>query len=184
MKLETFTLRGRQLIRVLITLGVTLAALWAVMQLWDHYELAPWTRDGRVRANVVPIAPDVSGLVTDVMVQDNQHVAAGTLLFVVDRSRYELVVRQAEVAVNAQRIAMAQAQREDKRNAQLGSLVPQEERERSHTQYEQTQNGFAQAQVALDSARSGAGAGRRHDHQSGAAPGQLRHHRKTGLGAG
>ncbi|MBT9431146.1 biotin/lipoyl-binding protein [Candidatus Sodalis endolongispinus] len=76
MKSETFTLRGRQLIRVLITLGVTLAALWAVVQLWDHYELAPWTRDGRVRANVVPIAPDVSGLVTEVMVHDNQHVAA------------------------------------------------------------------------------------------------------------
>ncbi|MBT9431145.1 HlyD family secretion protein [Candidatus Sodalis endolongispinus] len=71
----------------------------------------------------------------------------------VDRSRYELAVRQAEGAVNAQRIAMAQAQREDKLNAQLATLVPQEERERSRTQYEQAQNGLAQAQVALDSAR-------------------------------
>lgn len=153
MKSETFTFPARQLVRISVTVLVTLAAIWAVLQLWDHYELAPWTRDGRVRANVVPIAPDVSGLVTEVAVHDNQPVAAGALLFVVDRTRYELAVRQAEVAVNSQRIAMAQAQREDKRNAQLGTLIPQEERERSRTQLEQGQNGLAQAEVALDSAR-------------------------------
>ncbi|WP_413735669.1 efflux RND transporter periplasmic adaptor subunit [Sodalis sp. RH21] len=153
MKSETLALRSRQLIRILVTLVVTLAAIWAVLQLWDHYELAPWTRDGRVRANVVAIAPDVSGLVTDVAIHDNQRVAAGELLFVVDRTRYELAVRQAEVALNSQRIAIAQAQREDKRNAQLGTLIPQEERERTRTQLDQAQNGLAQAEVALDSAR-------------------------------
>lgn len=153
MKSETFALRARQSIRVLVTLLVSLAAIWAVLRLWDHYELAPWTRDGRVRANVVPIAPDVSGLVTEVAVHDNQRVAAGSLLFVVDRTRYELAVRQAEVALNSQRIAIAQAQREDKRNAQLGTLIPQEERERTRTQLDQAQNALAQAEVALDSAR-------------------------------
>ncbi|NDL61589.1 efflux RND transporter periplasmic adaptor subunit [Acerihabitans arboris] len=153
MKPETFALRSRQAIRVLITLLATVAAIWAVLQLWDHYELAPWTRDGRVRANVVPIAPDVSGLVTEVAVHDNQRVTAGSLLFVVDRTRYELAVRQAEVALNSQRIAIAQARREDKRNAQLGTLIPQEERERTRTQLDQAQNALAQAEVALDSAR-------------------------------
>ncbi|HEY0207441.1 HlyD family secretion protein [Acerihabitans sp.] len=153
MKSDTFALRSRQAVRVLVTLLVTLAAIWAVLRLWDHYELAPWTRDGRVRANVVPIAPDVSGLVTEVAVHDNQRVAAGSLLFVVDSSRYELAVRQAEVGLNSQRIAIAQAQREDKRNAQLGTLIPQEERERTRTQLDQAQNALAQAEVALDSAR-------------------------------
>ncbi len=153
MKPDDLHPRARQAGRIIITLLVTAAACWAVWQLWDHYELAPWTRDGRVRANVVPIAPDVSGLVTEVAVKDNQQVKAGELLFVVDHTRYQLAVRQAEVAVKSQRIAMAQAQREDKRNAQLGSLIPQEERERSRTQLEQAQNGLAQAEVALDSAR-------------------------------
>jgi multidrug resistance efflux pump len=27
--------------------------------LWDYYMNAPWTRDGRVRADVVAVAPDV-----------------------------------------------------------------------------------------------------------------------------
>ena len=75
--------------RVVLTVAVVGAAVWAGLRLWDHYELAPWTRDGRVRANVVQIAPDVSGLVTAVPVHDNQSVAAGTLLFEIDRARYD-----------------------------------------------------------------------------------------------
>lgn len=74
--------------RVLLTLLVTSAAVWAGLRLWDHYEVAPWTRDGRVRANIVQIAPDVSGLVTAVPVADNQAAAGGTLLFEVDRARF------------------------------------------------------------------------------------------------
>lgn len=153
MKFEPLNGRTGRAVRISVTLVVTLAAIWAVFKLWDHYELAPWTRDGRVRANVVAIAPDVSGLVTKVAVHDNQRVAAGSLLFVVDRTRYELAVQQAEVALNSQRIAIAQAQREDRRNASLGTLIPQEERERTRTQLDQAQNGLAQAAVALDSAK-------------------------------
>ena len=67
---------GAQAVRVGVTLSVVAAAGWAGWQLWDHYQLAPWTRDGRVRANVVQIAPDVSGLVTAVPVSDNQPVRA------------------------------------------------------------------------------------------------------------
>jgi multidrug resistance efflux pump len=86
-----------------VTLAAVAAATWAVLHLWDHYELAPWTRDGRVRANVVQIAPDVSGLVSEVPVRDNQAVRAGDTLFTLDRARYELAVRQAEAALAAQR---------------------------------------------------------------------------------
>ena len=60
------------LVRVLVTgVAVTLAAVvgW---QLWSYYMEEPWTRDGRVLADVVQVAPDVSGLVTDVPVQDNR----------------------------------------------------------------------------------------------------------------
>jgi multidrug resistance efflux pump len=39
-------------------------------QLWIYYLEAPWTRDGRVRADVVQIAADVSGLVSEVLVHD------------------------------------------------------------------------------------------------------------------
>ena len=136
-----------------ITLAVSAAAVVAAFQLWDHYELAPWTRDGRVRANVVQIAPDVSGLVTEVAVQDNQRVQAGQLLFEVDQARYALSLRQAEAAVASQKIALAQAKREDARNASLDNLISQEVREQTRTKVEQANAALAQAQVTLDTAR-------------------------------
>jgi len=142
-----------RLARLLLTLAMVLAAAWAASRLWDHYELEPWTRDGRVRANVVQIAPDVSGLVTAVPVQDNQRVAAGALLFEVDRARYELALRQAQASLTAAKVTLAQAQRENARNADLGDLISQELREQTGTRVEAAQAGVAQAGVALDAAR-------------------------------
>ena len=65
-------------------------------QLWRHYQVEPWTRDGRVRADVVEIAPDVSGLVTRVEVANDQPVKHGQPLFYIDRDRFELALRQAK----------------------------------------------------------------------------------------
>ena len=142
-----------RLARPLVTGAVVAAAVWAGLRLWDHYELEPWTRDGRVRANVVQIAPDVSGLVTAVPVQDNQPVAAGALLFEVDRARYTLALRQAESALVAAKVALTQAQRENARNIDLGNLISQELREQTGTRVEAAQANVAQAAVALDGAR-------------------------------
>ncbi len=43
--------------RALITLVVVLVAILAGWELWSYYMLEPWTRDGRVRADVVKVAP-------------------------------------------------------------------------------------------------------------------------------
>ena len=142
-----------RLARILVTLAVVAAAILAGLRLWDHYELEPWTRDGRVRANVVQIAPDVSGLVTAVPVQDNQSVAAGALLFEVDSARYALALRQAGSALVASKVMLAQAQRENARNVDLGNLISQELREQTGSRVEAAQANVAQANVALDAAR-------------------------------
>ncbi len=157
MKAPSFSFPGRaraqRLGQVLVTLLAVAAAAWAGLRLWDHYELAPWTRDGRVRANIVQIAPDVSGLVTAVPVRDNQAVAAGALLFEVDRARYALAVRQAEAALAAQRAMSAQARRENARNAGLDDLVSKESREQALSRVEQMRAAVAQAEAALAAAR-------------------------------
>jgi multidrug resistance efflux pump len=139
--------------RLLVTFAMLAAATWAGLRLWDHYELEPWTRDGRVRANVVQIASDVSGLVTAVPIQDNQPVAAGALLFEVDRARYTLARRQAESALGATKVALTQAQRENARNNGLGDLISQELREQTATRVEAAEANVAQAAVALDAAK-------------------------------
>lgn len=89
------------LLRLAITVVVVLLAVLIGHALWKHYMYSPWTRDGRVRAEVVRIAPDVAGLVTQVNVVDNQVVKKGDLLFVIDRARYLNAVAQAEANLAA-----------------------------------------------------------------------------------
>ena len=67
--------------------------------------ITPYTTQARVHAVVVPIAAEVPGTVTDVAVSSNQSVAAGDLLFQVDRARYELAVGNAEVSLEQARQA-------------------------------------------------------------------------------
>ena len=78
---------------------MTLAALALagalVAALWNAYVLAPWTRDGRVSAHVVRVAPEVSGTVAEVAVDDNQPVKRGDVLYRIAPSRFELAVAQA-----------------------------------------------------------------------------------------
>jgi RND family efflux transporter MFP subunit len=105
--------------------------------MWVHYELAPWTRDGRVRADIVRVAPDVAGWVVRIWVSDNQVVRKGDPLFEIDRVRYEIALRQAEAAVARQRATVAEAKREAERNEKLGAVVAIEVRQQSQARMEE-----------------------------------------------
>jgi len=98
-------IKSSQLIRFAATLLIVVLAATASWRLWSHYELGPWTRDGRVRADVVAIAPDVSGLVNEVLVHDNQRVRKGEVLFRIDRDRFAIALRQAEANLEGRRAA-------------------------------------------------------------------------------
>jgi multidrug resistance efflux pump len=139
--------------RVVVTAIVVVAALIALRYLWDRYERDPWTRDGRVRADVVQVAPDVSGLVTDVLVHDNQVVKKGQALFVIDQPRFELALRQSEAAVASAQAQVDEAVLEDKRNHNLGNLVSTELLQQGGTKLEQARAALAQAVVAHDTAK-------------------------------
>jgi multidrug resistance efflux pump len=87
----------------------TFIALGACAILMVFYLLAdritPYTSQARVNALVVPIAAEVSGTVTNVAITSNQAVAAGDLLFQVDRQRYSLAVETAEANLESARQA-------------------------------------------------------------------------------
>ena len=139
--------------RVGITLLAAAGAVYAGWQLWRHYEVEPWTRDGRVKAYVVQVAPDVTGLVTRVHVRDNQVVAAGDLLFEIDRSRFELALRQARATEEAARVALAQAERETRRNVELDDLVAKETGEQGLAKAHHAHAALEQALVEVDTAK-------------------------------
>lgn len=98
--------------RLIATLMIVGFAVFIGWRLWVHYELEPWTRDGRVRADIIEIAPDVSGLVTEVLVRDNQVVKKGDILFRIDRDRFELALRQSEANVEGQKATLDAAQKD------------------------------------------------------------------------
>ena len=139
--------------RVAATLLIAGAGAAAAVSLWHHYRDEPWTRDGRVRTEIVLVAPDVSGVVERLQVKDNQLVHRNDVLFVIDQERYKLALAQAEATLNGIRAQIAQAKREEKRNVDLGSLVPQELREQGDSKVEQLSASLAQALAARDAAR-------------------------------
>ena len=106
--------------RVVLTLLVVAFACVVVWRMTMYYMFAPWTRDGHIRADVVQIAPDVSGLIKQVEVRDNQPVTRDQVLFVIDQERFKLALRQAQATVADRKETLAQAQRESRRNKGLG----------------------------------------------------------------
>ncbi len=105
--------------RFALTGVVVVLALWAGARLWDYYMNEPWTRDGHVRADVVPVAPDVSGFVTEVLAKDNQQVQRGDVLFRIDRARYEIALKQAEAVLLGKRAMLEEANADLKRYSAL-----------------------------------------------------------------
>src|SRR5215471_19312255 len=58
--------------------------------------VTPYTSEATLQAPVVGVAPNVSGTIISVTVQDNQKVKTGDRLFRIDPQRFEAAVRQAE----------------------------------------------------------------------------------------
>jgi RND family efflux transporter MFP subunit len=116
------------LVRIAVTLGMVALALVVGSALWDYYMNAPWTRDGRVRADVVAVAPDVSGLVTEILVNDNQEVKRGDVLFRVDPERFQIAVRQAEAIVDGKKAAAEQLSADYERYAHLSEVAASQQK--------------------------------------------------------
>ncbi|MCK0532273.1 MULTISPECIES: efflux RND transporter periplasmic adaptor subunit [Sphingomonadales] len=140
------------LARSAATIIIVALAVIAAIAMWNHYERSPWTRDGRVRADVVRVTPDIGGLVTSVAVRDNQEVKAGDLLFVIDRPRYALALQQADAQVASARATLGQARREAKRDLALGDLVAAEAHEQNVARVATADAALAQAMSSRDAA--------------------------------
>jgi multidrug efflux system membrane fusion protein len=111
----------------LIVVGAVAAGLYAYRLNFVN----PRTDDAAVRANVVGIAPQVSGPIVELHVVDNQPVKQGNLLFAIDcrpyearlaRARADLMLARKEV--EAQRRAIAAATSEiSRREASLAGAT-------------------------------------------------------------
>ena len=85
----------KPIVKIIITGVIVLAAIGMIAYKYYDYIKYPWTRDGLVRAQVVQIAPRVSGPLVRVPVQNNQLVKKGDLLFEIDPSTFQATVNLA-----------------------------------------------------------------------------------------
>src|ERR1700692_759822 len=104
---------------ILLTLGtVTVAALLACAR-GQASMVEPWTRDGRVRAYVVTMAPEVAGRIVKLPVADNQFVHKGDDLFEIELTDYRIALEQAQAQAQRDGAALAHARANENRKDSL-----------------------------------------------------------------
>ena len=145
---------SKRLLRICITLALAILAVILGRMLWVRYMDSPWTRDGRVRADVVNIAPDVAGLVTDVAVRDNQFVHRGDLLFRIDTEHYRHVLAQAQAQVDQRKLMLEMKRGQASRRAALDDqVISRENREDTSLLASSAKAEYAIALAQLDQAK-------------------------------
>ncbi|MDD0841959.1 HlyD family secretion protein [Pseudomonas sp. Gutcm_11s] len=153
-------------VQAAIVLFILLFAYFLAADLW-----MPITPQAQLTRPVLRIAPRVDGQVLDVAVANNQHVAAGQLLFRLDPEPFHLAVRAAELELeqagqdNLQldaAIAAAQADRTaaqasanelQRESARLGRLVQSQHVSRQLFEQTEAERQAAQARLSAAGAR-------------------------------
>lgn len=139
---------------LLATLIILVVAVFIGRTLWVHYMDSPWTRDGRVRAEIISVAPDVSGLVVNVAVRDNQRVKKGDLLLQIDPEHYRIALKQAEAAVASRLATLKMRQLSAKRRAAMDNeVVSRESLDDASNTAAAAEADYQQALAALEAAK-------------------------------
>jgi RND family efflux transporter MFP subunit len=143
-----------RLIRIAITFAFAALAIALGYSLWMRYMEAPWTRDGRVRADVINVAPDVAGIITTVLVTDNQEVRKGDLLFVIDEARYHVALDQANASLDGFRKEATLRREEAARRAAFDvAVVSSENKQSALSAAAVAEAKVREAQTAVEAAR-------------------------------
>ena len=101
--------RSRRRWRLILGIGLPLILIGGFLYYWFYMRPYESTDDAFIEGNVIPIAPQVSGRVTKLLVQDNEQVKEGGLLLQIDPRDYEARLAQAQAALVAARSRLEQA---------------------------------------------------------------------------
>lgn len=178
----------RRWARALLMFSVPLALAIGGMLYWQSLQGKVTTDNAYLKQDMVAISAEVGGRIVEVMVREDQRVAAGDLLFRIDKEPYALHLAQANAAVaNAQASVTALANssdlsgvdiaaaREDIAFAESRFARQKELMERGFTtkaDYDAAQHAVAQAQEELNQAVAKQVAARAKLAQGSAVPGK------------
>ena len=94
---------GRSRLRTLLLLVVPVLAVLGGLLIWQQGGRYITSENAYVRADIVQIAPEVTGRVVEVLVRDHARVEAGTVLLRIDPEPFRLAVDKAEAELDAAR---------------------------------------------------------------------------------
>jgi multidrug efflux system membrane fusion protein len=141
--------KSKPLLRMTIGLGILVLASILSLAAWNFNEQHPRTDDAVARANLIGIAPRVSGPIVKVYVQDNQFVKSGDLLFEIDPADFKTALDSARASVSNLEASLLQKRQDFDRETELfGRKVD------SKQLFQNAQNAVAGAQAQLDAARA------------------------------
>lgn len=144
-------LKSLKYFSTLLVLAVALAAGW---WLWNFYMQAPWTRDGKVRAEQVSITPQVSGSITELNIKDNQLVKAGDILLRIDDTPYKIAVLNAQAQLARAQTDLSKANNEANRRRHLSkNYISAEDLDTANINVKAMQASVNAAEAALQQAQ-------------------------------
>ncbi|GAA0484751.1 MULTISPECIES: HlyD family secretion protein [Tatumella] len=141
------------LLKYFTTLIVFAIALIAGWWMWNYYMQSPWTRDGKIRAELVNITPEVSGRIISVNVTDNQFVRRGDLLVTLDEVPLKIAVDNAQALLARSQADLLKARHEQQRRARLPkNIISAEDMDIARQTADAMQASEKAAQASLDKA--------------------------------
>lgn len=144
----------RNILRTAITVILVILAFIAIFRAWVYYTASPWTRDARFSADIVAIAPDVSGLISQVNVKDNQLVKKDQVLFVIDQPRYQKALAEAQADVSYYQTLAQEKRVEAGRRNKLGvQAMSREEIDQANNVLQTVEHQLAKAVASRDLAK-------------------------------
>ena len=115
----------------LFTFAIAVLAAW---WMWNYYMQSPWTRDGKIHAEMVKVAAEVDGRLIELPVKDNQFVHKGDLLFALDPRPYQIALENAQAQLAKSEADLRKAEHEAARRTQLSTNVISAEDQDSYRQ--------------------------------------------------
>ena len=141
--------------KYMITVVIGFLALFLAYELWNYYLLGPWTRDGRIRVEIIQTSAQITGRLVGLNVVDNQEVTKGELLLEIEPDDYEIKIAIAEAQLGqlkAQQI-LAQTQFERRRQLLNQSSISTEDFDIAKASLENLDNRIKEALAGLEKAR-------------------------------
>jgi multidrug efflux system membrane fusion protein len=141
--------KRKKILGVIIVVATPVLAFVLSLAAWNFNEQHPRTDDAVARANLIGIAPRVSGPILKVCVRDNQFVKSGDLLFEIDPADFKTASDSARASVSSLEANLLQRRQDFDRETELFRRKVD-----SQQLFQNAQNALAGAQAQLDAARA------------------------------